>query len=454
MLNPQVRKNLSADGLFRIVRKSFEKLGKVVPPGGKCSLADALMSAFAMFSLKDPSLLQFDKRRSTDANLKTIFHIGHIPCDTRMREMLDPLDPDQLRPVFNRVLREAQRGKVLKKYTFFQGKLLLSLDGTGYFSSDKIHCQNCLKKVHRDGRVTYYHQLVTAVLIHPDLAEVISLAPEPICLHDGDTKNDCERNAVRRLIEKFRKEHPHLQVIVTEDGLSSNGPHIHDLNEWGLDWLLGVKEGDHQYLHQHIRKAFENDQVTVVRQEGDAPGRVQTICFAKDLPLNATHADLRVTWLSMAEADADGQNATRFDWVTNLEVTPENASELVRGGRARWKSENETHNTMKNQGYRLEHNFGHGHENLSVVLAMPGTRLRVTLAFLVDQLQQACCKLFQAVRQKCESNKRLWELQRSHFYHFTFGSMRSLHLAILNDLCKELPGPTLEAPLPATLDSS
>ena len=84
-------------------------------------MADALMSGFAMFSLKDPSLLAFDARRGTDQNLETIYNIDKVPCDTQMREILDPVNPDQLRPAFKGPIRQLQRGKVLEEMVFFKG---------------------------------------------------------------------------------------------------------------------------------------------------------------------------------------------------------------------------------------------------------------------------------------------------------------------------------------------
>src|SRR5437879_11663576 len=109
---------------------------------------------------------------------------------------------------------------------FLQGAYLLALDGTGYFSSTTIHCQSCLHKVHRNGSMTYSHQMLGAAIIHPDFRVVIPLMPEPIIKQDGTEKNDCERNAAKRFIAKLRQDHPHLKFIVTEDGLSSNAPHI------------------------------------------------------------------------------------------------------------------------------------------------------------------------------------------------------------------------------------
>ena len=217
----EARKDLSADALFGSLRSRFASLPDLRSGEVEIPLADALMSAFAMFSLKDPSLLAFDHRRHNPKdNFRTIYGINRVPCDSQMRDILDPIDPANLRAPFREVFRRLQRGQVLKRFVYLDGHYLLSLDGTTYFSSSKIHCSSCLEKHHRNGSVTYSHQLLGATLVHPDLKEVIPLAPEPIIQQDGQAKNDCERNATRRWLKRFRQEHPHLPVIVVEDALS------------------------------------------------------------------------------------------------------------------------------------------------------------------------------------------------------------------------------------------
>ena len=216
-----VRKRLSADALYSMLRARCDDIPDHRQPKSPISLPDAVMSAVAMFVLKDPSLLAFDARRN-DQNMKNLFGIQQVPCDTHMREVLDPLEPNQFRPFFNDVFRELQRGKVLEQFVFHQGCYLLLLDGTEYFSSQKVHCESCMERVNqKTGEVTYYHQMVGAEIVHPDRREVIPLAPEPIHKQDGSTKNDCERNATKRLVGKIRQEHPHLKLIVVEDGLAS-----------------------------------------------------------------------------------------------------------------------------------------------------------------------------------------------------------------------------------------
>ena len=197
------RKNLSADALFALIHKAFQKIPDHRPPFAEIPLTDALMSAFAMFSLKDPSLLAFDQRRN-DENIKAIYHINTIPCDTHLRTILDPVDPETLRPAFKDVFRQLQRGKTLEPFMFYEGCCLISLDGTGYFSSSEIDCESCLEKTSKSGKVTYSHQMLGAAIVHPDIREVIPLMPEPIIKQDGQQKNDCERNAAKRFLEKLR----------------------------------------------------------------------------------------------------------------------------------------------------------------------------------------------------------------------------------------------------------
>jgi len=433
----KVRKQLSADALYALLGESFAKIPDHRQPDSPIPLRDALLSAFAMFSLKDPSLLAFDERRS-DGNLKAVFGIGQIPSDTQTREILDPLLPEHLRPAFDDVFRQLQRGKALEPFVFYNAGYLLSLDGTGYFSSQNIHCPSCQVKEHQNGAVTYEHQMLAAVIVHPDLKEVIPLAPEPIQKQDGSTKNDCERNAARRLLAKIRREHPRLKLIVVEDGLASNGPHVRDLIEYDMRFILGVKPGDHAFLFGEVEAARrEGRSPTLTRKEGKITCEVSWVW---DVPLNEANQDVRVNFLEYKEYDAEGKCCKNFTWITDLHITGRNAWWFVRGGRARWHIENETFNTLKNQGYHYEHNYGHGQQNLSVVFAM-----LMMLAFLVDQTQQLCCPLFRAVWKKLGSKRALWERLRSHFYHFTFRSMRQLYEAMLYDLAKEVPLPTLDS---------
>ncbi|MBA3603361.1 MAG: hypothetical protein H0W50_06920, partial [Parachlamydiaceae bacterium] len=233
------RKNLSVPGLLNSV---YEQVSKISDPrqfrkDPAISLSDHLMSGLAIFGLKFPSLLDFDKKR-TDLpviqNLKNLYHVNKPPSDTYLRERLDSLNPDELRSIFTRLFALAQRGKALEDFEFHDGHVLISGGGTGYFSSSAISCPQCCVKKHSNGKVSYYHQMFGACIVHPDKSNVIPLCPEVILNQDGHTKNDCERNACKRFLENFRREHPHLKGIILEDGLASNAPNIKMIEEHNL----------------------------------------------------------------------------------------------------------------------------------------------------------------------------------------------------------------------------
>jgi hypothetical protein len=386
-------------------------------------LADTLMAGLALFSLKDPSLLAFCGR-APDHNLRSVFGLKAIPSDTQMRAILDEVRPDQLRPVFKDVFRQVQRGKVLEDYVFLEGCYLVALDGVEYFCSEKVHCDHCMTRQHKNGAVSYYHQLLGAVIVHPDFSEVIPLAPEPIQRQDGQEKNDCERNAARRWLKQFRKDHPHLPIIVTEDALGSNAPHIRDLREHHIHFILGVKEGDHQHLFEQYEQRLEANQVEAVHEEDAVRGASRSWMFVNGMSINESNQEVVVNLLVYVELDAEGEIHT-WAWVTDLTLTADNVQQVARGGRTRWRIENETYNTLKNQGYHFEHNYGHGYKHLAEAFA-----LLMLLAFLIDQVQQRCNPLFQQAWQKKGSKCALWEAVRHLFASFEVSSMAEIYQGI------------------------
>jgi hypothetical protein len=428
-----LRKHLNADALREKLRKRFDSIEDTrVNPD--ISLPDALMSGFAVFALKDPSLLAFDERRQDpQSNLCSVFGIQRAPSDSQMREILDDVASDSLRPAFSDLFQEVQRGRALEAFRFLNDHYLLSFDGTGYFSSSKIHCPNCQVKNHRNGTVSYSHQMLSAVIVHPDLASVLPVMPEPINKQDGETKNDCELNAAKRFFPAFRQEHPLLRVIAVGDGLTANAPLIKLLLLCGFGYILIAKPGDHAFLFEQMEDAFASGKAQVLTFFDPHTGKLHHFRWLNQVSLNESNLDVAVNFLEYWELSHDGKIQS-FSWVTHLELTPDIVWDVMRGGRARWKVENETHNTLKNQGYHYEHNFGHGVKHLAVNFA-----LLMLLAFLVDQVQQLSCSLFQAVWEKMGSKRRLWDEMRHLFHSFTFASMTELLEAMLRGITKQKP---------------
>lgn len=419
-----VRKNLCADSLISTIYQHFQKVPDPRDLQGKPSISfsDVLMSGLAVFGLKFPSLLQYDQNRKIfDQNLLNLYHINRTPSDTYLRERLDELEPSFIRPAFKKIFAQLQRGKCLEGFEFLEGYYLLALDGTGEFSSGTVCCPQCCKKEHKDGGVTYYHQMLGACIVHPDQSNVIPLCPEIIQNGDGSVKNDCERNAAKRFIENFKREHPHLKVVILGDGIASNAPYIRLLESHKMKYILGAKPGDHESLFDAVDASEE----TRYYEFRDEKGFLHQFRYLNDVALNKSNSDVRVNFLEYMQTDPKGKEIL-FSWVTNIHITQTNVFSLMKGGRARWKIENETFNTLKNLGYNLEHNYGHGKKYLSTIFC-----LLMLLSFLIDQVQGMTCGLFQAIKKQAGSFRTLWEKMRVLFEYAELASWEYLYQFML-----------------------
>jgi hypothetical protein len=422
----QFRKDLSIPGLINHVYRLFSKIPDPRPfKKLDISIVDHLMSGLAVFGLKCPSLLDYDRKRTNEAtaqNLRNLYLVNNAPSDTYLRERLDEVNPENLRPVFKKLFALLQRGKGLEEFEYLDGHVLLSGDGTGHFSSSKISCPCCCKKQHSSGTTTYYHQMFGVCVVHPDKKNVIPLCPEPILNSDGSKKNDCERNACKRFLENFRREHPHLKAILIEDGLSSTAPNIRMIEAKGLKYILVAKPGDHQFLFEQL----DESEHAQYYDEKTVDGYYHQFRFLNHVSLNKSNQDVKVNLIEYRQTDPKGKE-TNFSWVTNIHVSAINIMKIMKGGRARWKIENETFNTLKNLGYNFDRNYGHGKQYLATIFCM-----LMMLAFLIDQIQEICCPFFRKCRAVLHTYRELWNNMRVFFRRINLLKWENFY-AILSD---------------------
>ena len=437
---PRFRRDLSAPGLIRTMRGCFEGIEDPVR-ARRASLADNLMAALAMFMFKYPSMLSFDRdvRNGKDGsalirNLRNLYGLSHVPCDTSMRERLDPVDPKELRPAFKKVFSALQRGNGLRGMESIDGHCLISIDGTEFFSSRSVSCVNCCVRNRRDGGEEHFHQMVCASLVGTETGASFPLVmPEMVLRADGSSKNDCEQNALMRLLPELRREHPHLRMAVLLDGLHSKAPQVRKLRELGMNFIIGAKGKDHVVLHGQLETDGESHEIR------DPDGTVHSFRWRNGAELNDSNRDILVNVLSYSQftpehsvRKAGGRRrivkakTIPFSWITDFEIDRATLVPLMRAGRARWRVENEVFNTLKNQGFDLSHSFGHGHRNLCSVLA-----ILMMLAFLIDQVQERCCRVFQAAKAEAVSRTTLWRRMRSFLFvaHLTGWEELMLRLA-------------------------
>lgn len=509
----QSRKSLSSQGLLNITKQHFSsvKEEKSFTPRTKSpiSLSDCLMSALAVFSLKFPSLLKFDTAHKQEPtlqhNLRQLYQVSHVPSDTYMRERLDEVSPFELRQVYKKIFTQAQRGKLLEPFEYLNGAYLVPVDGTGFFSSNTVNCENCCTKKHNkchlkivdfypdeseykkntyfiiendrmSGRrllfvnstkeiqeldiqeidgldkvlchidmyhvhkgrkkellkilsehystkneesISYYHNMLCGAIVHPDLKTVLPFAPEPILNTDGSKKNDCEHNAMKRFLSDFRREHPHLKTIIVQDSIASNYPNLQYIQQSKMNFIVGVKPGDHKFLFETVQntKCFEYSYLT-------EDGIEHRYKYLNSVSLNKSHPEFKVNFMEYWSKNKHGKKL-HFCWVTDIQIEDNNCYDIMRGGRANWKIENNVFNTLKNQGYQFEHNFGHGSKNLSSIFGM-----LMVLAFFIDQVQEQSCKMWKKARAAYTSRSGLFDKVRNLFMAYLINSWDDLYNAI------------------------
>ena len=424
------------DKLIKLVRNGFEAIKDKRKENYTYNLPSYLSLAFSMFHLKDPSLSSFRDKFSVRAeNLDRVYGVSILPGDTAIRESIDKVNPKELQSLFKPQLDYLKTEGVLAQRHVLGKYTAVSVDGTGHYCSGKKGCPQCMVKNHRNGKKTYYHQLLGAVAVHPKQSTVFPVACEAIVKQDGHTKNDCELNASKRIIPQIRQTLGEEEsILAIFDALYINGPHIKALADEGINYIIGSKGQTYVDVQaEALRKQGELQSLT-----WQTKNTICTVNFANGLILNGQHQDILTNYFEFSEVDKQtGESIFYSTWITDIEITLENIQELVEVARARWKIENETFNTLKNQGYHLEHNYGHGKKYLATNFA-----ILTFLAFLVDQITQHLDKDFQAAKKVCKTFKNLWEIIRSVLYLIPTMSMNAIYRFIIKR--RQVDMPTLE----------
>jgi hypothetical protein len=447
----KLKKHLSFTSLRKALSTCFNK----IPENRQASkvdysIHDALMSGFACMHFQDPSLLQFQKRlekKHHKSNLQTLFNIQKIPESTQLRDITDRVNGKYFNYFFDEYFHRLQRGKHLLHFQLFPGLYYIPMDGTEYFSSRSISCKKCLKTkskmkkkgileevqeeiCHSDEDETgmrYSHKAVQIAIVHPDMRQVIPLMPEEIHNTDGCTKQDCEMNAAKRLIPKLRKSHPQLGMIMGGDDLYSRQPIIKDILAARMHYIFVAKPDSHKYLFKWLNAYPKLNELEIVDTKKDIR---HVYKWMNIVPLYGGKDAIEVNYFEyqMYTKNKKGKEVIGYQnsWVTDLEVTKENVQTLVKGGRCKWKIENECFNTLKNQGYCIDHSYGHG-EKLSF-----NFYLLTLIAFAFHQVFELTEKLYQTCRIALGSKKNLWEHIRAYLKLFVFETWEALLTFTLN----------------------
>lgn len=410
-----------------VVLPHFDELEKGDPRRSNSShtISQACRAGFAVYSLKSPSLLDFrPKTEAEEHNLRSCYGIEKLPSDNGLRDILDIVPHEIMRTGLDKTIAYLRTNDVLNNYAIQDGMLVVSVDGVNHFSSKKLHCDCCLTKQHRDGSITYQHQLLAAAIVKPGRSEVFVADAEPIVQQDGYDKNDCERTAAARLLDRMKGTYSSDSVVYVMDALYGCAPVIRRIIEASPKWryVINAKVDGHKHLFEQFNEA--NDDGRVRWKKSRQKEETITTGYLNGLSLNASNLDVKTNLVVAYVKDKTGKETT-FCYMTNIEVNAASVMLVVNVGRSRWKVENEVFNTLKNQQYNFEHNFGHGKLNTATNFAY-----LMLLAFNLDQIRQYGSKLFCSIWKGLKTKVATWDAIRTVFKMVTAEN--------LNDLCRKV----------------
>jgi len=340
-------------------------------------------------------------------NANSLFKIQHIPCDNHIRQMLDPVEPSHLFSLFDDLFKAYDETGVLEAMRAVGRTRLIALDATWYFSSKKIHCPNCSCIEHANGQKTYYHSAITPVIVSPGHSQVLPLRPEFITPQDGHKKQDCEIAAAKRWLAAHAQRYSTGNDTLLGDDLYAHQPFCRQVLLYNFHFFFTCKPDSHTYLFKWVEALEEGrDRHSLKARVKGKGNRWENYHYqwAKGVPLTEDADALKVNWCQLTITDADGQVLYRNSYITDWVISADNVAGLVAAGRARWKIENENNNVLKNHGYHLEHNFGHGKEFLSSLLATMNV-----LAFGLHTLLELTDESYRLIRATVEARRRFFQ---------------------------------------------
>ena len=386
------------------------------------AMADVAMAALSVFFMQSPSFLAHQRALAEAggrSNAHTLFGLARIPCDNHIRQLLDGVPTAHFDAQFHALAGNLDAHGALAPMRRLGGRALVALDGTEFFRSRKIRCDNCSTRERSDGGTEHYHQMLAATVVAPGHARVLPLPPEFVQPQDGAAKQDCERQAVKRWLQRHGDRCAALRPVYLGDDLYACQPVCRAMLDAGGDFLLTCKQPSHKTLYEYL------DGIRLpTRRATNGNGsrrRVHRYRWMTDLPIRDGDDALRVNWLEIVSSKADGTVTYRGAFVTNLDVDRGTVAELADCARARWKIENETFNVLKQHGYHLEHNFGHGNDTLAGVLVVLNL-----LAFALHTACELAETLWQQARRRLGTRRRLFEHLRTLAEYHVFPSWNAL----------------------------
>ena len=365
---------MDGDIFNRLVRQIM-KYGTKVPDSRdghdqKYEISDALKAASGVFFFLFPPVSQFmratreeQKRNNTGSLLK----IEKLPGDTQTRTLLDGTDPKYISPVFSATLKTADSKGIIDNYRVPGNHVLIALGGVWCHSPEKVHRGHCSRKT-KDGVTTYYHGAMAGAIVKPR-RYVLPVTGEMITNSDGEKKQDCETDAGKRRVEKHGEEYLRLDPIVLAGDLYSHEPFCRQTLEKKMGFLLTCKPATRKRLAETANNSVSEEKTKEIIIKGKRMRH--TYRYINGVPPRYEEKEAENFTVNYADFEIKdvktGKTSYKSSRITNLRINDGNAEQIVECARTRRKIENGHNNVLKNRGYSLKHNFGHGKEHASEI---------------------------------------------------------------------------------------
>ena len=386
----------------------FERI-KIIPDFRKKShydIVEVIFAGITLFLFKEGSRNAMNNDREAlrfKKNYKRAFKLRLPHMDT-VEEVLRILPESYLEELKKQMIQLLFEKKFFNtSRRLFNEYIIVAVDGCHVMNVNEGHCEHCLYKEFKSGKIVYFHQVLEAKIVTPD-GFAISIATEWIENPVGEyDKQDCEQKAFLRLAEKIKREYPRLKICIAADGLYPNITFFKTClkNDW--EWIVTFKDGNLKSVWEEVESLLDmykknnTNEIRVTTSYEHGKPVVQAYQWVNSID----YKGITLNWLECIEEKKEKK--THFVHLTSFEVTYHNVQELSLSGRLRWKIENEGFNIQKNHGYGL----GHKYSRVSFLATKNWYQL-LQIGHLINQLVElsSCVKALLIGKQTI---KNLWK---------------------------------------------
>jgi len=373
----------------------------------KYSISEIIVAAIALFLFKQGSRNAFNNLREERKFKQNYYRLfgARLPHLDTVDNVLRLLPEEILETLKHKLIQILLTKKVWHNQRLFGQYFIIAVDATGVVNFKEKHCDQCLHKTSKKGKVSYFHNVLEAKLITAS-GFCVSLMTKWIENPTTDyKKQDCERKAFVRLAEKLKKSYPRLPICITVDSLYPSESFFETCKDYDWRYILTFKEGTIPTLAKKAEEVakYNPQKKTDVHVAGKK--RIEEFySWANNLNYKSYKINWLECWETVTSQETEAPKISRFVHLTDLAIETGNITLLSHNGRMRWKIENEGFNEQKNSGFEMSHKYSRVN-----YLAMKNYYQCLQIAHLLTQLMTLNNR-FKACLQGKITRKHLWVL--------------------------------------------